>query len=84
MDEIIANIDPTTAQKAFWTTKELADRWRLRPRTIRRHAHRGLVSSIKIGGRHRIPNTSVQDIEARGIAQPQVQPEGLPEIAMAN
>jgi hypothetical protein len=54
-------------QPAFWTTGELGARWRLRPRTIQNYAARGKLTSTKIGGRHRIPDSAVQAVETRKV-----------------
>ena len=53
------------AQDVFWTTAELANRWRLRPTTIRFYAAYGFFPSFKIGGRYRIAGSAIHAFEAK-------------------
>jgi hypothetical protein len=67
--QIIEETNPKPGQPAFWTTRELGNRWRLRPRTIQKYAAHGKIESTKIGGRHRIPDSAVQSLEARRVGR---------------
>src|SRR5437868_2457384 len=64
------NMDKKSKYEAFYGITDVADKLKLSQKTVRRHIASGKLQSLKIGGVHRIPYTSLKDFIHHNLNEP--------------
>jgi len=59
----MAKKTPKCAEKQWNTLKDLAEKWQVTAKTVRRYIRSGKLHACKIGGGYRISPSSVQSFE---------------------
>ncbi|MFA4953323.1 MAG: helix-turn-helix domain-containing protein [Candidatus Pacearchaeota archaeon] len=51
--------------KEYYTTEEIAEHWKVEPRTIQREVRRGKLTAVRIGRQFRIKGENILEYETR-------------------